>query len=175
MTTTRPDVIVVGAGLIGLSTAMALLEAQPGLNLTVLDKEERIAAHQSGRNSGVLHAGLYYRPGSLKATYCREGRAALIDFAQVHGIPYRLCGKLVVATDPAELERLEVLADRGRENGLDVAKASVPASSRNSSRTSAASAHCIFRRAASSTTSPSRTRTHAWCRRAAARSAWGST
>jgi L-2-hydroxyglutarate oxidase LhgO len=116
----RPDVVVVGAGLVGLSTAMALLEARPGLRLAVLDKEDRIAFHQSGRNSGVLHAGLYYAPGSLKATYCREGRAALIDFAQEHGIPYRLCGKLVVAADPAELGRFDRLAARGRENGLDV-------------------------------------------------------
>jgi L-2-hydroxyglutarate oxidase len=122
MTKSRPDVIVVGAGLVGLSTAIALLEAQPGLSLTVLEKEQRIASHQSGRNSGVLHAGLYYTPGSLKATCCREGRAALIDFAQEHGIPYRLCGKLVVAADAGELKRLERLAERGRENGLDVAE-----------------------------------------------------
>jgi L-2-hydroxyglutarate oxidase len=121
VTASRPDVVVVGAGLLGLSTAMALLEARPGLRLAVLEKEARIAAHQSGRNSGVLHAGLYYAPGSDKAAYSREGRAALIEFAQEHGIPFRVCGKLVVAADERELPRLESLAQRGRENGLSIA------------------------------------------------------
>jgi L-2-hydroxyglutarate oxidase len=114
------DVVVVGAGLVGLSTAMALLEARPGLRLAVLDKEDRIASHQSGRNSGVLHAGLYYEPGSLKARFCREGRAALIEFAQEHDISYRLCGKLVLAADEGELPRFDALAERGRANGLGV-------------------------------------------------------
>jgi L-2-hydroxyglutarate oxidase len=114
------DVAVVGAGLIGLSTAMALLAARPGLRVAVLEKEGRIAAHQSGRNSGVLHAGLYYAPGSLKARFCREGRAALIEFAEEHRIPYRLCGKLVVAVSPAESGRFAALAERGRANGLAV-------------------------------------------------------
>ena len=95
------DVVVVGAGLVGLSTAMALLEARPGLRVTVVEKEHRVAAHQSGRNSGVLHAGLYYEPGSLKARFCREGRTELIRFAGERGIPYRQCGKLVVAAAAA--------------------------------------------------------------------------
>jgi (S)-2-hydroxyglutarate dehydrogenase len=112
------DVAVVGAGLVGLATAKALLEARPGLKLAVLDKESRIAAHQSGHNSGVLHSGLYYAPGSLKARFCREGRAELIRFADERGIPYRLSGKLVVAADESELPRLEALAKRGRANGL---------------------------------------------------------
>ena len=116
------DVAVVGAGLVGLSTAMALLAERPGLRVAVLDKEDRIASHQSGRNSGVLHAGLYYAPGSLKARFCREGRAALIDFAEEHRIPYRLCGKLVVAVSPAESARFTALAERGRENGLAVSE-----------------------------------------------------
>jgi L-2-hydroxyglutarate oxidase LhgO len=115
---TRYDAVVVGAGLVGLATAKALLEARPGLRLAVVDKEDRIAAHQSGRNSGVLHAGLYYAPGSLKARFCREGRAELIRFADERGIPYRLCGKLVVAADEGELPRLRALAERGRANGL---------------------------------------------------------
>ena len=115
-----PEVVVVGAGLVGLATAKALLEARPGLRLAVVDKEDRIAAHQSGHNSGVLHAGLYYVPGSLKARFCREGRAELIEFAQEHGIPHKLCGKLVLAADRDELPRLEALAERGRANGLDV-------------------------------------------------------
>jgi L-2-hydroxyglutarate oxidase LhgO len=114
------DVVVIGAGLVGLAAAMALLGAQPGLRIVVLEKEATIAPHQSGHNSGVIHSGLYYTPGSLKATYCREGRERLLAFADEHGIPYRLSGKLVVATDTAELSRLADLADRGRTNGLDV-------------------------------------------------------
>jgi L-2-hydroxyglutarate oxidase len=119
-TSVELDVAVVGAGLVGLSTAMALLTARPRLKLAVLEKEKRIASHQSGRNSGVLHAGLYYTPGSLKARFCREGRAALIDFAEEHQIPYRLCGKLVLAAEESELPRFASLAERGRENGLSV-------------------------------------------------------
>ena len=116
------DVAVVGAGLVGLATAMALLAERPGLRVAVLDKEDRIASHQSGRNSGVLHAGLYYAPGSLKARFCREERATLIDFAEEHRIPYRLCGKLVVAVSAAESGRFTALAERGRENGLAVSE-----------------------------------------------------
>jgi L-2-hydroxyglutarate oxidase LhgO len=114
------DLAVVGAGLVGLATAKALLEARPGLRLAVYDKEPRIAAHQSGRNSGVLHSGLYYEPGSLKARFCREGRAELIGFAEERGIPYRITGKLVVAVDGSELPRFEALAARGRANGLSL-------------------------------------------------------
>jgi (S)-2-hydroxyglutarate dehydrogenase len=112
------DVVVIGAGLLGLAAAMALLEARPSLRIAVLEKETAIAPHQSGHNSGVIHSGLYYTPGSLKATYCREGRERLLAFADEHEIPYRLTGKLVVATGPAELPRLAGLADRGRTNGL---------------------------------------------------------
>ena len=114
------DVAVIGAGLVGLSTAMALLAAQPSLRVAVLEKEPAVGAHQSGHNSGVIHAGLYYKPGSLKATFCREGRQALIGFAQSRQIPYRLTGKLVVATHAGELGRLQDLAGRGRANGLAV-------------------------------------------------------
>jgi L-2-hydroxyglutarate oxidase len=114
------DVVVIGAGLVGLATAMALLRERPSLRLTVLEKEKTIAAHQSGHNSGVIHAGLYYQPGSLKARFCREGRDALRAFADEHGIPYRVTGKLVVAAHERELDRLSALADRGRANGLAV-------------------------------------------------------
>ncbi len=114
------DVVVVGAGLVGLATAMALLKERPGLRLAVLEKERSIAAHQSGHNSGVIHAGLYYQPGSLKARFCREGRQALMAFADEHGIPYRLTGKLVVASDNSERDRFRKLAERGRANGLAI-------------------------------------------------------
>jgi L-2-hydroxyglutarate oxidase len=114
----RVDLLVVGAGLVGLATARAFLEKRPGAHVLVLDKESGLAMHQSGRNSGVIHAGLYYTPGSLKARLCRDGRERLLRFADEHGIPYRLCGKLVVALDEAELPRLAELARRGRANGL---------------------------------------------------------
>jgi (S)-2-hydroxyglutarate dehydrogenase len=112
------DVAIVGAGLIGLATAYRLLESKPGLRVAVLDKEPELARHQSGRNSGVIHAGLYYTPGSLKARLCREGREELMAFADERGIAYRLCGKLVVALDESELPRLEELMRRGLSNGL---------------------------------------------------------
>jgi L-2-hydroxyglutarate oxidase LhgO len=114
------DVIVIGAGLVGLATAMALLAEQPGLGVAVLDKEPQVAAHQSGHNSGVIHAGLYYQPGSLKARFCTAGRLAMTDFARDRRIPYRQTGKLVVATRESELPRLASLAERGRANGLAV-------------------------------------------------------
>lgn len=112
------DVVVIGAGLVGLAAAMAVLGRRPGLRVAVLDKEPAAARHQSGHNSGVIHSGLYYTPGSLKARYCVEGRRRLLEFADEHGIPYRQSGKLVVAVEPAELGRLTDLAERGRTNGL---------------------------------------------------------
>jgi len=114
------DVIVIGAGLVGLATAMALLTERPGLRIAVLEKEQQVGTHQSGHNSGVIHAGLYYQPGSLKARFCTAGRVAMEEFAQEHGIPYRRTGKLVVATRDSELKRLADLAERGRANGLAV-------------------------------------------------------
>jgi L-2-hydroxyglutarate oxidase len=114
----RYDVTVVGGGLIGLATAYRLLEAKPGLRLAVLEKEFELARHQSGHNSGVIHAGLYYTPGSLKARLCREGMEALKRFADGRGIPYELCGKLVVALDESELTALAELTRRGLANGL---------------------------------------------------------
>jgi L-2-hydroxyglutarate oxidase len=114
----RVDVVVVGGGLIGLATALDLLQRQPGLSVTVAEKEWEPARHQSGHNSGVIHAGLYYPPGSLKARLCREGRTRLLAFADEHSIPYRICGKLVIASDDGELDRLEELKRRGVANGL---------------------------------------------------------
>ncbi|HZT54534.1 MAG TPA: L-2-hydroxyglutarate oxidase [Gaiellaceae bacterium] len=112
------DVVVVGGGIVGLASALALSEREPTLRLTVLEKEAELATHQSGHNSGVVHSGLYYQPGSLKASLCREGRAALEAFCREHGVPLRRCGKLVVAVDESELDRLAELKRRGLGNGL---------------------------------------------------------
>ena len=110
------DVVVVGGGIVGLATAYQLLVARPDLRIAVLDKEAELATHQSGHNSGVLHAGLYYAPGSLKARLCREGKALVEAFAERHGIPFERCGKLVVALDDGELGRLAALRDRAVAN-----------------------------------------------------------
>ncbi len=112
------DVCVVGAGLIGLSVARALVEEHEGLSLLVLDKESGVARHQSGHNSGVVHSGLYYKPGSLKARLCTEGRQAMYQLCADAGIPFARTGKLVIATEASELEALEELERRGRANGL---------------------------------------------------------
>jgi len=110
-------VAIVGGGIVGVATAMALVDSGR-CSVTVLEAEPRLAEHQSGRNSGVIHAGLYYRPGSLKAQTCREGREALYRFLADEGIPHRRSGKLVVATTTREVETLALLEDRGRANGL---------------------------------------------------------
>lgn len=113
------DLAVIGGGLIGLATARAYLLHRPGARVAVLEKEALLARHQSGRNSGVVHAGLYYPDGSLKAKLCRQGRAALLRFADEHAIPYDVTGKLVVALDADELPRLTELGRRGQANGLE--------------------------------------------------------
>ena len=118
MTDSKADIVVVGAGIVGLSTAMELVKRRPDLKLVVLDKEARIAAHQTGNNSGVIHAGLYYKPGSLKAQMAVAGAQRMIEFCQEHSLPYELCGKVVVATSEAELPRLEELYSRGTANGV---------------------------------------------------------
>ncbi len=110
--------MVVGAGLVGLATAYRLLQLRPGLRLAIIDKEPVVAAHQSGHNSGVLHAGVYYAPGSLKARLCVAGKAELEEYAQARGIPFQRCGKLIVAADDSELDRLRALYDRGVANGV---------------------------------------------------------
>jgi len=111
-------VVVVGAGLVGLGTARALLLARPGLAVTVLEKEPGAGRHQSTHNSGVLHAGLYYRPGSAKARLAVEGVRGMTDFCREHAIAHEICGKLVVATTPSELPGLQALLERGTQNGL---------------------------------------------------------
>lgn len=110
------DVVIVGGGVLGCATALRL--AQRGRSVVILEKESAVAAHQTGHNSGVIHAGLYYKPGSLKAQTCTRGREALIAFCEEHGVYYERCGKLVVAVNESELPRLDVLEQRGRENGL---------------------------------------------------------
>ena len=112
------DTAVIGAGLVGLASARALLEEEGG-SLVVLEAEDRPAAHQSGNNSGVIHSGLYYRPGSLKARLCAEGRTRLERYAEEHGVSWERCGKVVVATDAAQLPALDELERRGAANGLD--------------------------------------------------------
>lgn len=114
----RYDYCVVGAGIVGLATAAELLRREPGARLLVLDKEARPAVHQTGHNSGVIHAGVYYQPGSLKARLCREGAEATKAFCTRHGIAFEECGKLLVATDDLEMERMEALAARASENGI---------------------------------------------------------
>jgi (S)-2-hydroxyglutarate dehydrogenase len=117
--TDRFDVVIVGGGIVGLATAYRLLEQRPDLRLLVLEKEAELATHQTGHNSGVLHAGLYYVPGSLKARLCREGKQMVQQFADEHGIRYELCGKVVVALDETELERLENIRVRAEANGVE--------------------------------------------------------
>ncbi|HWP46625.1 MAG TPA: L-2-hydroxyglutarate oxidase [Candidatus Limnocylindrales bacterium] len=111
------DIAIIGGGIIGMATAMELM-SRPGLSLIVLEAEDRIAAHQTGNNSGVIHSGLYYKPGSLKARNCVEGREALYRFCKEYGIAHQRCGKVVVATHKRELPILEELERRGLANGL---------------------------------------------------------
>ena len=112
------DLAIVGGGLVGLATAREFLRRQPGLRLVLLEKEAQLAQHQSGHNSGVLHTGIYYKPGSLKAKACVEGHRALIAYCQERGIPYELSGKVIVALDESELMRLDDLYQRGLANGV---------------------------------------------------------
>ncbi len=114
----RYDVVVIGAGILGLATARELLQRHPGTRLLVVDKESVLAAHQTGHNSGVLHAGLYYVPGSLKTRLCTTGKASLEEYAKEKGIPVNRCGKLVIAADPDELSSLTELRRRGEANGV---------------------------------------------------------
>jgi (S)-2-hydroxyglutarate dehydrogenase len=114
------DQIVIGGGIVGLSTAWAIFETNPGARVAVLEKELDWARHQTGRNSGVIHSGIYYKPGSLKATLCRAGNRRLQDFCHQYGIRYEICGKLILAATAAEIPQLEKLYERGLANGLKV-------------------------------------------------------
>src|SRR4051794_12267074 len=113
------DFCVIGGGIVGLATAVSLQETFPGCGLVVVEKEGGVARHQTGHNSGVIHAGIYYAPGTLKAQLCREGSAATKAFCTEHGIPFVTCGKLLVATTPLELERMGALQERAGANGIE--------------------------------------------------------
>jgi L-2-hydroxyglutarate oxidase LhgO len=112
------DVVVAGGGIVGLATAHHLLKTQKAQSVLVLEKEGTVATHQTGRNSGVIHSGIYYRPGSLKARIAVHGASALVRFCEEHGVPFELCGKVIVATSEEERARLEDLRERGTANGV---------------------------------------------------------
>jgi (S)-2-hydroxyglutarate dehydrogenase len=112
------NLIVIGGGVVGLATALEVTRRFPRLRLLLLEKENRVARHQSGHNSGVIHSGVYYKPGSLKARLCVAGAAAMVEFCREHGIAHRVCGKVIAATEESELPRLEELRRRGEANGL---------------------------------------------------------
>jgi len=118
MTDTSYDVIIIGGGVVGLGVALEISRRFPRRRLLVLEKEDRVARHQSGHNSGVIHSGIYYKPGSLKARLCVAGAAAMVEFCREHSIPHQVCGKVIVATAEEELPRLDELRKRGEANGL---------------------------------------------------------
>ncbi|MNZ15418.1 L-2-hydroxyglutarate oxidase LhgO [compost metagenome] len=114
------DYCIIGGGIVGLATAMALLQQRPGASLLILEKESSLGRHQTGHNSGVIHAGIYYAPGSLKAELCKRGALATKDFCREHGIAFDVCGKLLVASNPLEMQRMQALYERSQLNGLKV-------------------------------------------------------
>ena len=116
----RYDIAIIGSGIVGLATALAITERFPRARLVILDKEPKIAAHQTGHNSGVIHSGIYYKPGSYKAKQCGEGKGLMRTFCEKHGIKVVDCGKVIVATSPEELPRLQTLYERGQANGVPV-------------------------------------------------------
>jgi (S)-2-hydroxyglutarate dehydrogenase len=110
--------VIIGAGIVGLATGLEFLTRYSGANLIILEKEPEVARHQTGHNSGVIHSGIYYKPGSLKATLCRAGAGRMIDFCEEHQLPHRTLGKIIVATNPSEFPRLDELYRRGVANGI---------------------------------------------------------
>jgi (S)-2-hydroxyglutarate dehydrogenase len=116
------DFAIVGGGIVGLSTGMALGMRYPNAKILILEKENNVAAHQTGNNSGVIHSGIYYKPGSFKAKFTRAGCRSMVKFCQEHGIDHDVCGKVIIATEPEELPRLKDLYQRGLQNGLELKK-----------------------------------------------------
>jgi L-2-hydroxyglutarate oxidase len=114
------DACIIGGGIVGLATAMKFLEQRPGSSLVLLEKEGQLGYHQTGHNSGVIHSGIYYAPGSLKADLCKRGAAATKEFCARHGIPFIVCGKLLVATNALEMQRMDALFERAGQNGIAV-------------------------------------------------------
>ena len=111
--------IIIGGGIVGLSTAMQLQQEYPKKSILLIEKENKIASHQTGHNSGVIHAGVYYEPGSFKAKFCKMGVQQTIDFCTKHQLPFEQCGKLIVATNDLEMKRMQILFERCKENGLN--------------------------------------------------------
>ena len=124
------DVLIIGGGIVGLATARALLQRRPGLRLAVVEKETEVAAHQSSRNSGVIHSGIYYRPGSLRARNCLRGYGLLLQFCRDYGLPFDVCGKIIVAAEEQERAQLDRIFQRGLENGLGGLRKIGPAEAR---------------------------------------------
>ena len=114
------DLAIIGGGIVGLATAMAASQRFPQARIIVLEKESTWAYHQTGNNSGVIHSGIYYKPGSFKAKFCRDGSRSMVEFCQFHNISYEVCGKVIVATESQQLPQLENLYRRGLENQLKV-------------------------------------------------------
>jgi (S)-2-hydroxyglutarate dehydrogenase len=114
----QSDIIIIGGGIVGLATALQLQTLRPSLRITVLEKEKTVGAHQSSHNSGVIHSGIYYKPGSLRALNCKRGYELLLNFCQKQDIPFEICGKIIVATRPEEVPRLDAILERGLANGL---------------------------------------------------------
>ena len=112
------DVTIIGGGIVGLATGYGLLKRNPGLKIVILEKESKVGQHQTGHNSGVIHSGIYYRPGSLKALNCRQGINLLLEFCNQNDISFEMCGKVIVATSEDELNTLDLLCERGQGNGI---------------------------------------------------------
>ncbi len=120
------DFAVIGGGIVGLATARELLDRYPGARLALFEKESSWAFHQSGRNSGVIHSGIYYKPGSMKARLALAGNRSMVEYCRAKSIPHEVCGKLIIATEDDEIGRLEALRERGLENGIDVRRLTTP-------------------------------------------------
>jgi L-2-hydroxyglutarate oxidase len=120
------DIVVIGGGIVGLASAYKIMQSHPKIRIAVLEKEEEVATHQTGHNSGVIHSGLYYTPGSNKARTCIEGRKELIEFAKKYKIPHKICGKIIVATKPKELPNLETILSNGQESNIEGIEKIVP-------------------------------------------------